>query len=107
MASESTEPKRRTPRWGPGQIVQSNQSNYYYHVLNRYQDVEDGHVVYRISGPTHTVYEHIREEDAIVEYENTGIRIPTGVKPASVFGKRVDGMLVGHNEYDQGGLHGV
>jgi hypothetical protein len=103
----TAEEKRRIPRWGPGQLVQSNQSNSYYHVLNRYEDVDDGHVAYRIAGPTHTVYDWVREEDAIAEYDCTGIRLPTGVKPASVFGKRVGGMLLGYNEYDEGGLHGV
>lgn len=86
------------PRWGQGQVVQRRRTDYYYHVVNRYRDIDDGHVLYRLTSPTHTGYEYIREEDAIHEYESAGFRLPTSVKPAAVFGHRVEGILYGYNE---------
>jgi len=87
-----------SPRWGRGQVVQRNRSGYYHHVVNRYIDADFDHVLYRIASPTHTGYDYIREEDAIYEYTNAGFRLPVGVKPASVFGHRVEGILYGYNE---------
>lgn len=86
------------PRWGEGQVVQCKRTKWYHHVVGRYVDADDGHVLYRIACPTHTDYEYIREEDAIYEYESAGFRLPTAVKPASVFGTRVEGILYGYKD---------
>jgi len=85
-------------QWGLGQVVQSRRTGYYHHVMNRYIDADDRHVLYRIACPTHTRYDYIREVDAVHEYRNSGFRLPVGVKPASAFGHRVEGILYGYNE---------
>lgn len=90
--------RTRVAQWGPGQVVQRLRSGYYYHVVSRYEELDDGHVLYRLASPTHTGYDYIREEDAIHEYQSAGFRLPTAIKPASVFGHRVEGVLYGYNE---------
>jgi hypothetical protein len=95
---ESSIDRASEPRWGTGQVVQRRESGYYYHVVNRYLDIDTGQVLYRVACPTHTKYEHIREPAAREKYRSAGFRLPVGVKPASVFGHRVEGILYGYNE---------
>jgi len=87
-----------SPRWGRGQIVQRHRSGYYYHVVNRYVESDAQTILYRLAGPTHTQYEYIREADAVIEYSSAGFRLPVGVKPATAFGRRVEGILYGYNQ---------
>jgi len=98
MTEERAEHNAATPRWGRGQVVQRRDSGWYWHVVARLVDVDSGRVRYEIADPTHTRYEMYREEDAVVEFENAGFRLSPGMKPAAVFGKRVEGILYGYND---------
>jgi len=52
--------------------------------------------LYEITDGTHTRYWTSREEDVRVDYVPAGVRF--SAKPAGVFGKRVNGILIGRNE---------
>jgi len=93
-----SEERRATPRLGPGQLVQRKKTGCYWHVVSRYVDLDDGHVSYRIANPTHSQDLRYSETDVHADFENTGIRLPVDVKPAAVFGERIDGRLRGKNE---------
>jgi len=78
----------------------------YYHVINRYRDLDDNHVMYRIMDGTHTHEYHYRQDDLLAEFRPAGISLRLGVKPAEVFGGRLDGMLVGwRNIWGKDGRH--
>lgn len=93
MPSETPDPK-----WGPGQVVLRHKTAWYHHVVSRYVDVDDGSVLYEIAGPTHTGSKFIPEREAIHDYQSAGFRIPPEVKPATVFGTEVEGILYGYKD---------
>jgi len=98
MSEDDARQSAATPRLARGQLVQRKKTGTYWHVVNRYREVDSAEVSYRIANPTHTQDLRRKEIDVHVDFENTGIRLPIGVKPAGVFGHRVDGILRGKNE---------
>lgn len=83
------------PRYGCGAVIQSERDSRYYHIVNRYRDIDHGCIKYRYWGATHTHDYHSLAEDLHADFRPAGITINPGVKPAAVFGGRIDGMLVG------------
>lgn len=95
-----------TAELGRGALVMRNRDGRYYHVTNRYHDLDDGHVKYRILDATHTHEYHYRQEGLLADFEPAGISLRLGVKPAEVFGGRVGGKLVGwRNIWGKDGRH--
>lgn len=62
--------------------------------MNRYEDADTGEVVYRVWDPTHTHDYYYLADDLDADFRPSGISLPPGVKPASVFGGRLGGRLV-------------
>lgn len=85
-----------TARYGRGAVIQKERDAHrYYHIVNRYRDIDTGEVKYRYWDATHTHDYHALAEDLHAEFRPAGFSLPAGVKPAAVFGGRIDGLLVG------------
>jgi len=80
-------------RFEKGDILR-DENGQLWHVTNRWQDIDTGRRKYHIEDMTHTAGED-RDADWFESHaEPTGENI-TGSKPATVFGYRVNGLLVG------------
>lgn len=86
------------PRYGRGALIQSKRDGRYYHIVNRYRDLDTGRIKYRYWDPTHTRDYHCVAEDLHADFRPAGISLSPGVKPAAVFGGRIGGILVGRRE---------
>lgn len=96
--SDSSESGARTPQLGRGCLVQEEGSGRYHHITARFRDLDTDRILYKVYDPTHTHDWWYYQEDLLADFQETGIRLPIGVKPASVFGTRKDGILRGYNE---------
>ena len=94
----SDESDTETAQFGVGALVQENGSGRYHHITARFRNIDDGRVLYKVWDPTHTHDWWYYQEDLLADFRPAGISLWPGVKPASVFGSRVDGILRGHNE---------
>ncbi len=81
---------------GRGAVIQERRSGQYHHVSQRLVNADTGERLYEITDGTHTRYWTSREEDLRVDYDPAGVRF--SAKPAGVFGKLVNGILLGRNE---------
>ena len=93
--SEDANLSEGDPRYGRGAVIQSERDGRYYHIVNRYRDIDNGYIKYRYWDATHTHDYHCLAEDLQADFRPAGININPGIKPASVFGGRVGGLLVG------------
>lgn len=81
-------------KYGRGALVQRKKDGRYCHIVNRYVDADTGDVVYRLWDPTHTHDYHYHAEDLDADFRPAGISLNPGMKPAAVFGGRINGRLV-------------
>lgn len=81
---------------GVYELVQDKETGEYWHVIGRMIDADTGERYYRLADATHTNYQQCVEDDLREDVEP--VRIRMAIKPASVFGQRVDGVLRGPNE---------
>jgi len=66
----------------------------WWHVLNRYRDVDNGNRFYRLADATHTEYKD-RARAEWIESAFHGAEWSTSTKPAAERGWRINGCLVG------------
>jgi hypothetical protein len=96
--SQTDESEDKTARYARGALVQENGSGRYHHITARFRCLDTDRVLYKVLDPTHTHDWWYYEDDLLADFRPAGIQLGIGVKPAEVFGSRVNGILRGHNE---------
>lgn len=80
-------------------VITETDSERWWHVLNRFKDVDQGERYYRLADATHTEYKEKMYADRVEsEFESAGWK--TSTKPAAERGFRVNGVLCGPSDVD-------